>query len=96
MAVSGPPGGVIDEHLGPQVGMLLAGAAPGVVTLLIGSRFAAQMWQPQVGPMTITWPSAVRTAFKRTNTASVAPAKTCTSEPDPAPEDWAISSRSSG
>ena len=45
IAVGGPLVGAIDEHLGPQAGMLLAGAVPGLVTLLIAARLGARLWQ---------------------------------------------------
>lgn len=42
IAVGGPLVGAIDEHLGPQAGMLIAGAVPGVVTFLIAARLGAR------------------------------------------------------
>lgn len=45
IAVGGPLVGAIDEHLGPQAGMLLAGAVPGLVTFLIAIRLGARAWK---------------------------------------------------
>jgi MFS family permease len=39
-AIGGPLLGVIDEHLGPRAGMLLAGLAPGLATVLIAGKLA--------------------------------------------------------
>lgn len=45
IAAGGPLVGAIDQHFGPQAGMLLAGAVPGAVTLLIATRLGARVWQ---------------------------------------------------
>lgn len=39
-AIGGPLVGNIDQHFGPQAGMLLAGVLPGIATLLIAARLA--------------------------------------------------------
>ena len=39
-ALGGPLLGGIDQHLGPQVGMLLAGAVPGLVTAVVAVKLA--------------------------------------------------------
>jgi MFS family permease len=39
-AIGGPLVGGIDQHLGPRIGMLLAGAVPAIATLLIAAKLA--------------------------------------------------------
>jgi hypothetical protein len=39
-ALGGPLLGTIDQHLGPRIGMLLAGAIPAVATILIALKLA--------------------------------------------------------
>lgn len=43
IAVGGPLVGYIDQYLGPQAGMLLGGALPGIATLLIAARLATRL-----------------------------------------------------
>lgn len=43
IAVGGPLLGNIDQHFGPQAGMLLAGALPGIATLLIAAKLAINL-----------------------------------------------------
>ena len=39
-AIGGPLLGATDEHLGPRIGMLLAGAVPAVATVFVGAKVA--------------------------------------------------------
>ena len=39
-AVGGPVVGAVDQHLGPQTGMLLAGLVPAAVTALVAAKLA--------------------------------------------------------
>lgn len=41
-ALGGPMVGVIDQHLGPRVGMFLAGAVPAVTTIVVATRLARE------------------------------------------------------
>ena len=43
VAIGGPLVGSIDQYLGPRAGMLLAGALPGIATLLIAARLATHL-----------------------------------------------------
>jgi hypothetical protein len=39
-AIGGPLLGATDEHLGPRIGMLLAGAVPAIATVFVGAKVA--------------------------------------------------------
>jgi len=39
-ALGGPLLGAADEHLGPRIGMLLAGAVPAIATVFVGAKVA--------------------------------------------------------
>ncbi|GAP60732.1 uncharacterized MFS-type transporter YfiS [Arthrobacter sp. Hiyo1] len=43
IALGGPMVGYIDQYVGPQAGMLLAGALPGIATLVIAARIGSSL-----------------------------------------------------
>jgi MFS family permease len=48
-ALGGPLLGATDEHLGPRIGMLLAGAVPAIATVFVGAKVARVMPNLSVG-----------------------------------------------
>jgi MFS family permease len=46
-AIGGPLLGLVDQHIGPRAGMLLAGAVPAVATALIAAKLASGRTRPR-------------------------------------------------
>ena len=56
-ALGGPLLGLVDQHLGPRTGMLLAGAVPAIATALIAAKFAIGSRRVRTPPIAgRTWP----------------------------------------
>jgi hypothetical protein len=58
-AVGGPLLGLVDEHLGPRAGMLLAGAVPAVAVLVVGGWLAYEQSRRGAGAEARRYPSLV-------------------------------------
>lgn len=64
-AIGGPLLGAADEHLGPRMGMLLAGAVPAVATVFVGAKVARIAPSAGAGVDGVTLPSERRDVGRR-------------------------------